>query len=115
MPIVGIFISQRDGHDSLRNQLLQLMLHLTRLPVVSQTTRQRRSQPQAPLGSLQQNRSAIGTALPLVKLRDHWSIKNIWKKKTVCCGMFGQAKASLLVSNLPRQRICTIARPFVLL
>jgi hypothetical protein len=36
-------------------------------------------------------------------------------KQTVCCGMFWQAKASFLVSNPPRQRICTIARPFVFL
>ena len=42
--IVGVFISQRDGHDSLRNQLTQLMLHLTGLPVISQTSRQCRSQ-----------------------------------------------------------------------
>jgi hypothetical protein len=49
----------------------------------------------------------------LVKFRDHRSIKNIRKKETVCCGMFVQAKASLLVSNPRRQRICTIARPFV--
>ena len=91
------------------------MLHLTWLPVISQTSRQCRSQAKAPLGSLEKNCSTIGTALSLIKFRDHRSIKNIWKKETVCCGMFGQAKASLLVSNLLRQRICTIARPFVLL
>jgi hypothetical protein len=42
---------------------------------------QGRSQPQAPLSSLQQNRSAIGTALPFVKLRDYWSIKGISKNE----------------------------------
>ena len=42
--IVGVFISQCDGHDSLSNQLTQLMLHLTGLPVISQTSRQCRSQ-----------------------------------------------------------------------
>jgi hypothetical protein len=42
--IVGVFISQCDGHDSLSNQLMQLMLHLTGLPVISQTSRQCRSQ-----------------------------------------------------------------------
>ena len=38
--IVGVFISQREGHDPLSNQLTQLMLHLTGLPVISQTSRQ---------------------------------------------------------------------------
>ena len=42
--IVGVFISQREGHDPLSNQLTQLMLHLTRLPVISQTSRQCRCQ-----------------------------------------------------------------------
>src|SRR5260221_11047092 len=65
------------------------------------------------LGGLEENCPAIGTALPLIKLRDHRSIKDIWKKETVCYGMFRQAKASFLVSNLPRQRICTIARSSV--
>jgi len=42
--IVGVFISQGNGHDALRNKLTQLMLHLTGLPVISQTSRQCRSQ-----------------------------------------------------------------------
>src|SRR5438552_5615704 len=91
------------------------MLYLTGLPVVSQTGGQCRSQPQPPLGGFEQNRSAIGTALPLIKRRDHRSIKDIWKKETLCYGMFAQAKASFLVSNPPSQRICTIARPSVFL
>ena len=56
--------------------------------------------------------SAIGTALPLIKLRDHRSIKNIWEEQTLCRGMFGQAKASFLVSNPREQRICTIGEAF---
>ncbi len=42
--IVGVFISQGNGHDSLRNKLTQLMLHLTGLPVIFQTSRQCRCQ-----------------------------------------------------------------------
>src|SRR5260370_40768555 len=95
--------------------LPQHMLHLPRLLVISQTTRQCRCQASPLLGGLEENCPAIGTALPLIKLRDHRSIKDIWKKETVCYGMFRQAKASFLVSNLPRQRICTIARPSVFL
>src|SRR5258705_11424495 len=61
---------------------------------------------------MQQNRSAIGTALPLIKLRDNGPIKNIWEEQTLCRGMFGQAKASFLVSNPREQRICTIGEAF---
>jgi hypothetical protein len=35
----------------------------------------------APLGSLEQNRSAIGTALPSVKLRDHRSNRKYLEKE----------------------------------
>jgi hypothetical protein len=41
-----------------------------------------------------QNRSPMATAQQLIKLRDHQSIKNIWEKETVCCGMFVQARAT---------------------
>ena len=64
------------------------------------------------LGGLEENCSAIGTALPLIKFRDHRSIKNIWEEQTLCRGMFGQAKASFLVSNPREQRICTIGEAF---
>jgi len=112
--IVGVFISQRDGHDSLSNQLTQLMLHLTgcrsspRQAANAEVRPNRRSAPSAE--SLRhRNCPAVGqTSRPAVD-------QNIRKKKTVCCGMFVQAKASLLVSNPRRQRICTIARPFVLI
>src|SRR5260370_9333242 len=65
--IVGVLISQCDGHDSLSKQLTQLMLHLTGLPVIFQASRQGRSHAKASLGSLEKNRSTIGTALSLIK------------------------------------------------
>src|SRR6201984_2614754 len=88
------------------------MLHLTGLPVISQTSRQCPCEPSPPLGGLEENCSAIGTALSLIKFRDHRSIKNIWEEQTLCRGMFGQAKASFLVSNPREQRICTIGEAF---
>jgi len=51
---------------------------------------------------LQEDRAAIGAALLVIKLCNNRSIKNIWEQQTLCCGMFGQVKASLLVSN-PRR------------
>jgi len=54
------------------------------------------------VGSFQQDRTAIGATLSLIKFRNNRSIKNIWEEQTLCCGMFGQVKASLLVSNPPR-------------
>jgi len=54
------------------------------------------------VGSFQEDRAAIGAALLVIKLCNNRSIKNIWEQQTLCCGMFGQVKASLLVSN-PRR------------
>jgi len=48
----------------------------------------------------------------LIKLRDNGPIKNIWEEQTLCRGMFGQAKASFLVSNPREQRICAIGEAF---
>src|SRR5260221_5888287 len=113
--MVGLYVTEREAQPPMINHLPQLMLHLPPLPVIAQTSRQGRGQAYPLLGGMEKNCPAIGTALPLIKLRDHRSIKDIWKKETVCYGMFRQAKASFLVSNLPRQRICTIARPSVFL
>ena len=113
--VIGIFVSTGDGHDPLRQQFVQLVIDFARLPLVFQTSRQCFRKSQASVSGFEQDRSPIGATLRLIKLRNYRSIKNIWEQQTLCCGMFGQAKASLLVSNPNRQRICTIAGPFALL
>ncbi|MFZ0771841.1 MAG: hypothetical protein WCA49_05545 [Candidatus Sulfotelmatobacter sp.] len=53
-----------------------------RLPHVFQSTAQSRNQYQLLIGGAQQNRSAIGTALPLIKLGRDWTLNNSWKENT---------------------------------
>ena len=49
---------------------------------------------QALIGSTQQNRSTIGTALLLIELRHHRTLKNSREENTLRCGMLTHAKAS---------------------
>jgi hypothetical protein len=88
---------------------------LAGLPLIFQTSRQRGGETQLSVCGLEQDRAAIGAALLVTKTCDHRPIKNIWEEQTLCCGVYGQVKASLLVSNPLTQRIYAMARPSVLL
>jgi hypothetical protein len=76
------------------------VLDFGRLPIIDQASRQAFGQSQTLVGSLEQDRAAIGTALSLVKLRRHGLGKYSRKKQTLCCGIVGQAKASFGLSNI---------------
>ena len=98
--IISIGIATSDAVDALPQQLLRLMLDFRRLPFIDQASRQAFGQSQTPVGRLEQDRAPIGTALPLVKLRDHWPRKYFRKQQTLCCGIVSQAEASFGHSNI---------------
>jgi hypothetical protein len=60
---------QRDREYPLRDQFLQGVIDLARLPLVSQTVSHAGDQSIAPVSRLQQQGSAVGTALPLIELQ----------------------------------------------
>jgi len=106
--VVGVFISPRPCPSPLRQQLFHFVQDLARLPLLAQTGSQRGSQTQPPVGRLEQDRAAIGTALALIKLRNHRPLKNIWESKH-SVWYVRSSEGSLLVSNPHRQRFCTMA------
>jgi hypothetical protein len=63
----------------------------------------------------QQNRSAIGTALSLIELRDYRTRKNSWEKNTLCYRMLVQAKSLFLGEKMCGQQLFTMKRLFVFL
>ena len=95
--VVAIFVAAGDGHDSLRQQLLNFVTNLPCLPFVFQTSRQGFGESQAPVGGLEEDGAPIGAALHLIKLRDDGPLKNSREHYILCCGMFVHAKASRLV------------------
>src|SRR5215831_9779112 len=111
--IVGIRISASDRHHPLRKQLTQFMLNFFRLPSVLQSLGESRGQMQTLIGSSQQNRSAIGTALSLIELRHYGTLRNSREENTLCRVMLAQAKASFWSQTRLRQRLCTMKRLFV--
>src|ERR1039458_7080553 len=67
--VVGVGIAAGERRHPLRKKLLQRMIDVACLPLVWQASSQAANQPVAALGSLQQDGSAIRTALPLLELQ----------------------------------------------
>ena len=105
--IIGIRITAGDAEDTLRQQFFHLMIHFARLPLILQADRQRLSQLNPAISRFQQDCSAVGTPLPLVKLRDHRLRKNIGKQQTLCCAILGLPEASSIGSNPHEHRVST--------
>src|SRR5271166_2809072 len=97
--IVGVRIAARDREHTLRQKFFQRMIDLARLPLVPQTPGQTADQSIATVGGLQQQGSAIGTALPLIELQHGRLGKNTGEQQTLCCAIVRHAKASLALAN----------------
>jgi hypothetical protein len=76
------------------------MIDLARLPLVSQAASQAAYQSVAAVGSLQQDGSTIGTALPLIKLQYGWLGTNLRKQQTLRRGKVDHAEASPVAQTL---------------
>jgi hypothetical protein len=53
----------------------------------------------AAVSSLQQDGSAIGTAIPLIELQHNWLSDNLREQQTLCCAIVGHAEAFLFALN----------------
>src|ERR1022692_41363 len=89
----------------LAHQIGDRVIDLARLPPIHDAVGQTLRQTQPIIASLQQNRSAIGTAVALVKLRHQRAAKQVGKQNTLCCAIVSHAKASRVVESL-------VAKPF---
>jgi len=97
--ILGVGIATGEGEDARGQPFLPRVIHLARRPLILHAVCQRRYELQAPVGGLPQDRSAIGTPLPLVKRRHHPLAGKVGKHQTRCGAMLGQAKASFVAPN----------------
>ena len=76
------------------------MIDLAGLPLISQASDQSLNQAVAAVSRLQQDGSAIGTAIQLIELQHNWLSENLWEQQTLCCAIVGHAEAFLLTSNI---------------
>lgn len=67
---MGVGIAAGNSKNALRQQLFDLVLDLAELPLVDQARGQYLRQLEPPVGSFQQNSTAIGIALPREHLHD---------------------------------------------
>jgi hypothetical protein len=63
------------------------MIDLARLPIIPKAGTQSSHQVIVPIGGLQQQSSAIGTPLSLIKLGYDRLAKNSWEQQTLCCAI----------------------------
>jgi hypothetical protein len=75
------------------------MIDLACLPLVFQTSSQTPDQSVASLRRLQQDGSAIGTALPLIELQYDGLGKHLPEQKTLCRAIVKHAEASPVPAN----------------
>src|SRR6516162_730754 len=97
--VVGVRVAAGNGEHTLRQQLMQGMIDLTRLPSVLQTGGEIIHQPQTTIGSLQQQSAAIRATISLTKLSHYRFAKNSWKQQTLCCVIVRHEEASNCASN----------------
>jgi hypothetical protein len=72
------------------------VIDLAGLPLISQASDQSLDQAVAAVSSLQQDGSAIGTAIQLIELQHNWLSENLREQQTLCCAIVGHAEAFLL-------------------
>src|SRR5271157_4736568 len=97
--VVGVRIAAGNREHALRQQLAQGVIDLAGLPPVSQTSGQRLDQSVAAVSRLQQDGSAIGTAIQLIELQHNWLSENLWEQQTLCRAIVRHAKAFLAITN----------------
>jgi hypothetical protein len=97
--VFGVGVTTANGENALRDEVIERVIDLAGLPPVEQTVGQAGNQSVAPFGGLQQHRTAIGGALPLVEFHHHRLIEDLWKQQTLCRVRISQAKASQCALN----------------
>jgi len=107
-------ISQGHAHHPLRQQLFHFVQDLARLPLLAQTGSQRGSQTQPPVAALSKIAPPIGTALALIKLRNHRPLKKYLGRANTLL-WYVRSSEGLTFGLKPAQTTVfgTMARPFV--
>lgn len=78
--IVEILVTARQPVNALPQKIAHRVLHLQRIARIGQHPRQRRAQPQAPIGQPQQLHPAITAHVAALKTPLHFEPFKAWKK-----------------------------------
>jgi len=89
------------------------MFDLARLTFVTHAPREAFAQTQPVIQRLEQHRTAVRTAVRLVKLRYHPLIEQPRKQNTLSCAIVSHAKALHIDNSLVSQRRITMRWAFV--
>src|SRR5271154_5267135 len=109
--IVRIRVAAADRIQALAHQITDRVADLTRLASLINRADQRLGQTQPPVARLQQDRSAIGTGVLLVKFSDDRLVEKIRKQNTLSCAIVIHAKASFMLRNTCGKAFLARSRP----
>ena len=109
--IVGIRVAAGNRVQPLVQQIRDRVADLARLASLINRADHRFGQPEAPIARLQQDRSAIGTGVLLVKFRDNRLVKKIRKQNTLSCAIVIHARASFVTENACVKAFLSRSRP----
>src|ERR1039457_1847754 len=109
--IIGIRVAARNRIQTLAHQIPDRMADLARLASVIDAADQRLGQTEATVARLQQDRSAIGTGVFLIKLRDYRLTRQIRKQNTLSCAIVIHAKASFVRETACGKAFLSRSRP----
>jgi len=93
-----IGIAARNREHALCQQLAQRVIHLAGLPLVAQASGQSLDQSVAAVRSLQQDGSAIGTAIPLIELQ-HGRLAKLSENNRHCVVLSSTTREAFLVAS----------------
>ena len=113
--IVAIRITAGDGIQPLAHQIPDRVADLARLASVIDAADQRLGQPEPPIAGLQQDRSAVGTGMVLVKFGDDRLARQIRKQNTLSCAIVIHAKAFVVWGNTCGKAFLARSRPLCFL
>ena len=88
--VVAVGMAAGDAEDALAYQVRERVPGLVRRPLVEQTPGERLDQTVDALGSLQQNRPAVGTGLLLVELGEQRLVKQIREQNSLWYSVGGR-------------------------
>ena len=113
--IIAIRITAGDGIQPLAHQIPDRMTDLARLASVIDAADQCLGQPEPPIAGLQQDRTAVGTGVLLVKFRDDRLARQIRKQNTLSCAIVIHAKAFFVMGNACGKAFLSRSRPLCFL
>jgi hypothetical protein len=94
--VIRIGMAAGESIDALRQQILERVPHLPRLPIIDEAPGEALDQAVARLRGFEQDRPAIRTRVGLIKCRDQRFVEEVWEEDSLWYRFVAQSEASVV-------------------